>query len=393
MRNLYELIIFAVILSVLTSCQLLFNPDFSNKSAIGGNTSTSLNPSGDVIGPGAPSISGTYNEYLSGYNIFVSIDGGTYTQASENYPNWTLNNINLKFGPHKVIVQLQDSGGNVKSSNIFVYNVPAYVAAYGNDSQAGNTPSAAFALLQTGANHVSNLTKGFVFAAAGTYSQGLDFSSAVYSNIVIQGGWINNFQSRNGTSVINLNGSGGYIFNLDGSLNITIDGITAENGGEIGNVSGVYINCSTNITLTNMIITGDLYGGIDLIGSLSNNISATVINNHPSSSQNGAGIGIYLGCTNAIINGIISNNYATSTGGGISVFKAYNTTINAMVANNNASTSGGGIYISYATNVIINGPVINNIATSGGGIFTNGLDYFNIVINGPVVDNTGGNIF
>lgn len=217
MKKIYVLIsASAAYLILLASCQLLFNPDFSNKSGLGPNDSSiSLS---ETIGPGAPSISGTYIAYSTGgYNIFVAIDGGTYTQASTSSPNWVLSNLNLPCGPHQVSVQLKNSSGDGKANNSFIYNVPAYVALSptGSDGNSGNTPSLPIMTIQTGVNLLATLGQkygqpGYIYVAAGTYTPNEDGAGGLnspgvtglsltnFSNINLIGGWINNFQNRGG---------------------------------------------------------------------------------------------------------------------------------------------------------------------------------------------------
>lgn len=393
MKLFYLLILFVAAL-LICSCQLLGNPDFNNKNGIG-VPGTSLNTVTEVIGPGSPSLTGKFTAYQSGCTVNVSVDGGTYTQASISYPYWVLQNQNLACGPHKISAQLVDPGGNVKDSQNFIYNVPAYVDINsGNDANAGNTPLNPFKSVQAGIDNVTNFIlktgyPGNVFVAAGSYTpaNGGLFSSGnagiylnsltpPYSYINISGGWINNFIGRGGVSILDMTGTQSPVVDLSGSSHIKIDGFTIQNGS-----LGVKLGSnSANALITNSIITGN-GEGVWIVNSAENIISAVIFNNTGLSS--GAGINISGTAYSNTIDGIISNNVSTSgDGGGIYMDGTSYNTINASVIGNTA-LDGGGIYIAIEQNDIVNGNVINNI---NGGIYTNSDVDLNI--NGAVSGNT-----
>ncbi len=405
----YLKILMSVLAAVLmSSCQLFYNPDFNNKAAVGGSPTNGITPMSEIIGPGVTNFTGTYTSYVKGYNVYVSIDGGTSMLATMNYPAWSTGMLNLSCGPHKVSVQLEDSSGNVKDSKNFIYNVPAYVATSGSDTaNKGNTPASPFKSIQQGANSLSNIIKlngqpGYVYVAAGTYttaggelnpfndSAGL-YLNVDHSNINILGGWDSNFQVRNtsGTSVINMNGAAScnYAIQIANCGFSLIDGFTVENS---YNTGIGFIN-STNNVLTNLIISNNPGGGVYIYYSPWNIISAIIIGNVNSASD-GGGISI-LNSHNITLNGLISNNSTQIgyNGGGISLEGGYNNTINANISFNMAVCDGGGIFIYSESNDFINSPVINNsgnqsdTANGGGGIAIEGSSF--ITVNGVISNN------
>ncbi|MGA2141332.1 MAG: hypothetical protein ABSG94_02820 [Brevinematales bacterium] len=379
--KLYCLLILFISALLACSCQLLGNPDFNNKNGMG-VPGASLNNANEANGPGSPSLTGKFTSYQSGFKVNVSIDGGTYTQASINYPYWVLQNQNLACGPHMISARLVDSGGNIKDSQNFIYNVPAYVDInFGRDAYAGNTPSNPFKSVQAGIDGVTNFIyktgyPGNVFVSAGSYTpaNGGIFSSGnagiylnsltpPYSYINISGGWMNNFLSRSGVSILDMTGTQSPVVDLSGSSHII----------KLGS------NSSFNF-ITNSLITGNGQG-VWIVNSMENNVSAVIFNNTGLGS--GAGVNISGTSFSNSINGIISNNISTSgDGGGIYMAGTSYNTINASVIGNTA-LDGGGIYIDLEQNDTINGNVINNI---NGGIYTSAN--INLIINGAVSGNT-----
>ncbi len=396
--------------ALMSSCQLFYNPDFTNKTLAGSSPTNNITPMSEIIGPGVTNFTGTYTSYVKGYNVYVSIDGGTSMLATMNYPTWTTGSLNLSCGPHKVTVQLEDSSGNVKDSKNFIYNVPAYVATSGSDTaNKGNTPASPFLSLQAGADSVTNLMKvnacpGYVYVAAGTYTPGSGLNNAPLNGLILNaphsyinilGGFVNNYQSRSGICVLdegNVSASRNVI-QISGSTAVIIDSFILCRA---GNCLGMFINNAYNNILTNLIISNNL-GGIYINNSSGNIISAGIYNNSPKN----PGGGIYMtGSFNNTINGIISNNYSQHcSGGGIYISGGYNNTINTTITCNYVYTAdgGGGLLLTNEYNDIINGNIISNSSSgvNGGGIaIENGS---NITVNGIISNNyssvDGGGIY
>src|SRR3989337_1108908 len=222
--------------------------------------------------------------------------------------------------------------------------------------------------------------------------------------INIRGGFNSTCSSRTvnaSNTIINAPG-GDRVFDIDSvtsTLNVTIDGVTIQNGapaaGNAGDgggiraratgVGGSLIFISTDNTFdTNSAVNG---GGAS-IEAVGGSIVATVTNNmigfmgSPNTALVGGGIifsadGGTLTVTNQ--NNIITSNTATAgPGGGIQAFadmSNLNVTISEdIISGNSANTTGGGVSIEsdtgFTTTAILEKNIINNniAALSGGGI-------------------------
>src|SRR2546425_4393202 len=148
------------------------------------------------------------------------------------------------------------------------------------------------------------------------------------------------------------------IFNIQASINVTISGLTINNG------------------------KAPFGGGIFNQGTLT--ISNSTISGNTASSGPGGGIqnDCQFGCpagviaTMTITNSTISGNTASSQGGGISSGSKSGTTITNSTISGNSAASGGGIWTNV-TVTLTNSTISGNSANFGGGInnkSTSGLD-------------------
>ena len=241
---------------------------------------------------------------------------------------------------------------------------------------------------------------------------------SVTSNITINEGAGNVVISGNNAS---------RIFNVSSSGNLTLNGLTLQNGNTTTLGGGIY-NDGT-VTLTNCTVTGctavDYGGGISNNGTLtltgstiSNNHnggnfgggimndlagSLTVTNTTISGNSAGAGAGIYSDGTLTLTNSTITGNTATVvdangvSGSGGGLLAAGTTTIsNCIFSGNTASNDGGGLIVILSANVkVINCAFSGNTAQDGGGIsgaVNNNPGYTGVttIINSTISGNSSG---
>jgi len=147
------------------------------------------------------------------------------------------------------------------------------------------------------------------------------------------------------------------VFDIQFSANVNISGVTARNS-----AVGGLLNSGT-LSITNSIISRNKRG-------INNNLSAnlTLTDSEVSGNTAGHSAGIYSFGKMTIINSIVSDNKASSTGGGGIVNNGEMTITNSEVNGNTAVVIGGGI-INEGIMTITNSTVSDNEANySSGGI-------------------------
>jgi len=181
----------------------------------------------------------------------------------------------------------------------------------------------------------------------------------------------------NSTVSGNKAGSGGGILN-GGTLtltNSTVSGNTGcgiDNGGSLtltnstvsGNTGGGISNSGGTLTLTNSTVSGNTGGGI----FNSNRGTLTLTNSTVSGNKAGRGGGIYnIGSgTLTLINSTVSGNTATGEYGGGGIANAGSANLSFSTITNNQATSGGGGIRIYSGAVKLKGVILAN-NTSGTG--------------------------
>lgn len=156
---------------------------------------------------------------------------------------------------------------------------------------------------------------------------------------------------------------------LNSASQATWNGFTIRNG-YAGSGGGVYINGFVN--LENCTIednTADAFGGGVYLNSSSaaNQVylnRCTIINNTASL---GGGLCDRNGAS--ITNCIISNNTATTKGGGIYSYNNANAILRGCIVSNNTANEGGGIYVRGRCQLFNCDIVMNEATTAHGGIF------------------------
>ena len=154
-------------------------------------------------------------------------------------------------------------------------------------------------------------------------------------------------------------------FEIDGSANVGISGVTILGGRPTGGAGGgIQVDSGGSLSLQGVIVSGGsaIYGGgIENEGSLTVD-GSTIENNSAIESGNGGGIDD-VGSSLSITNSTIMNNGAAGAGGGL-YLAGMATLTNDTVANNNSQGNpGGGIavdgsidpHIIYVANTIVAG--------------------------------------
>ena len=193
-------------------------------------------------------------------------------------------------------------------------------------------------------------------------------------NSTISGCSVVNYVDFDGMFYSYIPGSGGAIYGVRATINISHSTISGNTAIGIGGGIMLYGITATS-TITNSIFTGN---------------SATIDNSHPSDVP-GNGGAIYIGSNQTLIltNTTIFNNVADSEGGGLYPYYSSSTTINSSTITNNHSNNnnsgddyGGGIYLFNGTLAVQNTIIANNFRGSG---TTTGDDYY--YANGTLTDN------
>ncbi len=229
-----------------------------------------------------------------------------------------------------------------------------------------------------------------VFVASGTY---YEHDLSILKTIVLQGGWNEDFDSRNlvpSATVIDALGQGRVLL-IGSSVQPTIEYFTIQGGQRVGGGGGVYLEGTAAPTLLyNIIRDNRATDG----GGLYNRAGAPVLHNnqiHDNQATNSGG-GLYndTGTLN-LESTEIYDNIAGQGGGALASAGGTLLVQNNFIYRNSAS-DGGAIYISDGSATIQHDSLYNNVAsTAGGGIFVAGgaTNIFNTI----VFSHTGAGIY
>jgi hypothetical protein len=241
----------------------------------------------------------------------------------------------------------------------------------------------------------------------GIYLENVTITSS--KNLIIQGGWDQQFSSRNEDSKLTVIDGGGKnsVFFIEArsgiNIKVIIDGVTIQNG-EASIGAGIWaaaltIDSHLELTLKNSLVTRNETNGYGQAGGISirafaGYVEATLLNNtitQNKASNFGGGIVIMTGDAGSenvkLIKNVVTNNIVTrfqepnvggGDGGGIAVYgsgKDSNLLVsftNNIITNNQAGY-GGGIYGHSLNEAITKLTLKNNIVAgnSGNGIFSN----------------------
>ena len=197
-------------------------------------------------------------------------------------------------------------------------------------------------------------------------------------------------ESQNGaeTCIIDCEGAGrGFYFHSGETVNSVVRGFTIKNG-SMTNGGGIYCVSSapkiTHCVLTNN--TATQYGG----GIYAGNATVTYCTVKGNSAGQDGG-GVYSGGSTIITNCTISDNFASSVGGGMCFLGGSTASVSdCTISGNICNIFGGGLYWYDSSPTINNCDIIDNIADGGGGIFSYNSNA--VISNCRVLRNNGGGI-
>lgn len=158
---------------------------------------------------------------------------------------------------------------------------------------------------------------------------------------------------------------GHRVFDIRDSSNVTISGVTIEDGeAQLG--GGIRIRVGSSLDLTQVVIENSdasvAGGGIYNQGNLTI-IDSRIVGNR----SDGDGAGVYSDGLLDILRSSVESNRSDTLGGGIFVAGGTANLINVTVSGNDASIRGGGIY-NRGSSRLTHNTVTNNTAPLGGGV-------------------------
>jgi hypothetical protein len=173
------------------------------------------------------------------------------------------------------------------------------------------------------------------------------------------------------------------IFCMDYS-NLEIDNSSIKNN--LG--FGISINEFSDININDVNITGNYAGGIGI------NSSNPTISGFEISNNFGSGVSVNGSGTSTFINGIITDNFTSSNGGGVNVGIDANVIIENVKINGNIAANGGGVSCMMGYITLTNCLLKENNAFNGGGISAEymasvSLDHV-LIIRNNANENGGG---
>lgn len=246
-----------------------------------------------------------------------------------------------------------------------------YISASGNDTNDGLSPltpkltlTSGFELAKTQTNSVIFIGGNFILTTNINSKHSGGYLSYA-SNIIITGGWNENFTEQGQPSVLNGNQVCRHVISIANSFNIALTNLFIT-GGKDNSING-------------------FGGGIFLSNSSQCFIACLITNNY----VNRYGGGIYISGNSNLINSFIFDNYAGNNGGGI--YLSGKTNVISGTIENNTSGTGGGVYISTGAYNIFSGTISGN---TGGGVYLNSGNYntFSGNVTGNTKSGNGGGI-
>jgi hypothetical protein len=199
------------------------------------------------------------------------------------------------------------------------------------------------------------------------------------------------------------------VFNLSHTAGLVdISGVTVTGGNVTGanNGGGINNTLAGNLTLTNVVVTGNITAGEG--GGINNQSTGTLTltsctisaNSTTAAASDGGGINNQSSGLINIVNSTLTGNSAGNDGGAMYTNAAVVVTIsNTLVSGNTAGTNrGGGIYFTgpAAGSTITNTTVtLNRATTTGGGVFfssTSNVTVSNSKFTSNTATTTGGGI-
>lgn len=288
----------------------------------------------------------------------------------------TMNNANAL-----IIKNTAVNGGGVATVSSGVFHMSAGTIGGGSTANKNTATGSGGGVYQgstgastfTGGGISYNTAKngGGIAVASGSFTEGIAIASGSTANGVTY----YNTASENGGGVYISGGT--YVLNGNGTA---LRNNTAKNGG------GVYITGGTfNMGLSWIHSnTATANGGGVYYNGGTFKMQANSCIGYISSSGGGGntaanGGGLYLNASYTFSAGKITNNKATSNGGGVFVYAGTFTinNANALINSNKATTYGGGVYLTNSTKIAMSaGTIATNSSMHGAGVAVMGSAQF-----------------
>lgn len=272
-----------------------------------------------------------------------------------------------------------------------VASIMWYVSLSGNDANDCLSAQSPCATINAAIQKASSLDT--IFVSIGTYTGSIgDIQVArINKDVLLSGGWNQDFVVQSGISIIDGELTYGGIVVFEGST-VTVENFIVQQGAS-GVGSGISVVDSSTLNIDDSIITDNPGGGISIRGGGST-ITNSIISNNGAALLGG---GIYASQSLISLNNSeVIKNTSTAGGGGIYVTRGEllcnKSTING---NTDYSFGGGGIVISLGSVALSACTISNNevLYDNGGGLSINGAGTIeNSTISGNIA-NQGGGIF
>ena len=205
-----------------------------------------------------------------------------------------------------------------------------------------------------------------IYVASGTYTgNGTTSVVSINKNITILGGWVNNYASQTGNTILD-GQSARRVVDVINAGNVSLDHLTITNGSyfQMGNTvggGGIYISHSNLSVSNSTVMSNKSYRGAGIFldannsGAVLNLKNSTITNNTSNEYGGGIGTGNFHNTSTepsmVIQNSTITNNTTGYFGGGISITAGTATIQNSIIARNNKSDCYG--TLNSTTNLII----------------------------------------
>jgi uncharacterized repeat protein (TIGR01451 family) len=365
----------------------------------------------DSIGSPVSSTVVTFTAPLSGASgVFADSGTNVTTVVSSEDGIATVETFiaNSIRGAYEVTAKVSEV---ITPANFSLGNIAWYVTSTGNNGLDCQTPATACASINEALGKENCLAGDKIFVANGTYTGGSSGEVVLIDkDIALSGGWEATFNTQNGISTIDGEGSRvgialGFGFTGD------IEGFAIRNGN--GSDAGGIVNSGGIMTLTNSTVSGNHSDGY--AGGIYNQGGNLILNNSTVSDNTGwrgSGIHNHIG-TLILNNSTVSGNHSGDFGGGIynqgGNLILNNSTVsantgsrgggitnagtlilnNSTISGNYSGDIGGGIDNTWGTLFLNNSTVSGNAGSGGGGIYTNDgtLTMRNSILAGNTAQN------
>ncbi|MBR1615149.1 MAG: leucine-rich repeat protein, partial [Treponema sp.] len=259
-----------------------------------------------------------------------------------------------------------------------------YVSSSGAETNSGYTEASALPTLQAAVNKIST-SDDWTIIVSGTVTGSTTISSISASSLTIKG------KTGYSSDILDASGSSSAVIEVDNAVPVTISNLTLQNG-----EMGLLHSGTESITIESCQIIKNTAGGLFFSSESDSTVKDSTIGGssaNSNTSENGGGITKSGNGTLTIENSTISNNTATSYGGGIYIDGGKVIFSSGSISNN----TGSGIYIKSGNATISGGSISNNTSAKGAGIYLSSTTSSLTLTGGSITENSatdkGGGIF